>query len=271
VNRIRGSSRPFAVIGDPIAHSLSPAMYNAAFGALGLDAVYVPIRTDASALPHVIRAFEAVGIGGNVTIPHKMAVAQLLIRVTSLAKEIGAVNTFWPEGGRLVGDNTDVRGIIDALEALEPEGPWLVSGAGGAARAVAAAARDMNLPLLVRSRNRDRMLSFVAWAEEIGADCRADDGSAVGTAINATPLGLRSSDPLPFSGRKLNGCRAALDLVYATSGTRWIRKCRELGMRAQDGRSMLVAQGMHAFQRFFPGTVAPREVMTAAVERALAG
>ena len=90
------------VIGDPIAHSMSPAMYNAAFAALGLDAVYVPMRTDHSALPHVLRAFEAVGIAGNVTIPHKVAVARLLIRVTSLARDLEAVNTFWPEGGRLV-------------------------------------------------------------------------------------------------------------------------------------------------------------------------
>jgi len=246
-------------------------MYNAAFAALGLDAVYIPIRADASALPHVIRALEAVGIAGNVTIPHKVAVAQLLIRVTSLAKEIGAVNTFWPEGGRLVGDNTDVRGIIDALTPLDPEGPWLVSGAGGAGRAVAAAARDLGVQLLVRSRKRDRVLNFVDWARQIGADCRPDDGSPIRTAINATPLGLRSSDASPFGGRKLNGCRTALDLVYAKSGTKWVRKCREQGIRAQDGRSMLVAQGTHAFQRFFPGTVAPREVMAAAVDRALAG
>ncbi len=269
MNRIRGSSRPFAVIGDPITHSLSPAMYNAAFSALGLDAVYVPIRTEASALPHVIRAFEAVGISGNVTIPHKVAVAQLLIRVTSLAKEVGAVNTFWPEGGRLIGDNTDVRGIIDAIEPLQPEGPWLVSGTGGAARAVAAAARDLNMALLVRSRERDRASSFVAWAQELGTECRPDDGSPIGTAINATPLGLRPADPLPFSGRRLDGCKTALDLVYVPSGTRWINKCREQGFRAQDGRAMLVAQGVIAFHRFFPDKTAPREVMAAAVDRAL--
>ncbi len=162
MTRIAASSRPLVLIGDPVAHSLSPALYNAAIGALGIDAVYVAVRTEKSALPHLLRALEAVGVAGNVTVPHKVSVAQLLIRVTSLAKELGAVNTFWPEGGRLVGDNTDVRGLLDALERLEPEGPWLVSGTGGAARAVAAAARETSVQLLVQSRDRERATDFVS-------------------------------------------------------------------------------------------------------------
>jgi len=269
VNRIRGSSRPFVVIGDPIAHSLSPAMYNAAFTALGLDAIYVPIRTDESALPHVLRAFESVGIAGNVTIPHKIEVARLLIRVTPLAKELEAANTFWPEGGRLVGDNTDVAGLIDALEPLEPEGPWLVSGVGGAARAVAAAARELDMTLLVRSRSRDRAVSFVAWAQNLGLDCRVDDGAQARTAINATPLGLRQSDKPPFGDRQLDGCRTAMDLVYVPGATPWVKDCQKRGMRAADGRSMLVAQGIHAFKRFFPEAKPPREMMRAAIDREL--
>ena len=269
MNRIRGSSRPFAVIGDPIAHSLSPAMYNAAFAALGLDSVYVAIRTDTSALPHMLRAFESVGIAGNVTIPHKVAVANLLIRVTALAKELEAVNTFWPEGGRLVGDNTDVQGIIDVLEPLGSESPWIVSGTGGAARAVAAAARELSVSLFVSSRSRDREVSFVSWAQRLGLDCRPDDGSTAATAVNATPLGLRQSDERPFADRRLAGCRTALDLVYSKGGTDWIRVCKKYGMRTADGRSMLVAQGVHAFKRFYPGLNPPKEVMAAAVEREL--
>ena len=269
MSRIAASSRPLVLIGDPVAHSLSPVMHNAAIAALGLDAVYLALRTDKSALPHVLRALEAVGIAGNVTVPHKISVAQLLIRVTSLAKELGAVNTFWPEGGRLVGDNTDVRGLLDALEPLDPEGPWLVNGTGGAARAVAAAARDVDVPLLVRSRDRERGADFAAWARELGVDSRADDGTRVGTALNATPLGLRSSDGLPFPEERLGGCSVAMDPVYARGGTRWLRWRREPDMRAADGRTMLVAQGGHAFQRFFPGETAPLEVMAAAVNRVL--
>jgi shikimate dehydrogenase len=214
---------------------------------------------------------EAVGIAGNVTVPHKVTVANLLIRVTSLAKELGAVNTFWPEGGRLVGDNTDVRGLLDAISPLEPEGPWIVSGTGGAARAVAVAARETGVPLLVQSRDRERASYFSDWASSIGVDSRVDDGTRVGTALNATPLGLKTADGLPFAEDRLNGCRAAFDLVYAEGGTRWSRWCRENGMRAADGRAMLVAQGGHAFERFFPDETAPLEVMTAAVNRELSG
>jgi shikimate dehydrogenase len=245
-------------------------MHNAAIAAMGLDAVYVAVRVDPGAVPHVVRAFEAVGIAGNVTIPHKVAVAQLLIRLTPLAKELGAVNTFWPDGGRLVGDNTDVAGILDSVDELGVEGPWLVAGTGGAARAVAAAARERGVPLLVRPREADRARAFVEWARHLGTDARPDDGAPVSAAINATPLGLREDDELPIPGSRLTGCPAALDLVYAPGETRWVRECRARGMRAADGRTMLVAQGARAFERFFPDVTAPREVMAAAVRRALA-
>ena len=257
------------MIGDPVAHSLSPAMYNAAIGALGLDAVYVALPVDSSALPHVIRAFESVGLAGNVTVPHKVPVAKLLIRLTQVAKELEAVNTFWPEGGRLVGDNTDVTGVVDALREVRAQGPLLVNGTGGAARAVAAAAGQLGLPLLVRSRRRERAGEFASWARELGVDATVDDGSTVGTAVNASPLGLDPTDPLPISNERLTGCWAALDLVYAPGGTKWTQECRRRGMTAEDGRTMLVAQGAHAFERFFPNVKAPREVMTAAVNRVL--
>jgi shikimate dehydrogenase len=267
--RIQATSRVLAVVGDPVQHSLSPAMQNAAISALGLDAVYVSIRADGVALAHVIKAFEAVGVAGNVTVPHKIAVAQLLIRLTAAAQELGAVNTFFPEGGRLVGDNTDVAGVLDALDRLEPEDPWLLAGTGGSARAVAAAAKARGALVLVRSRDPARAAGFAGWAREIGVEAVPDDGRAAGTVINATPLGLKPGDPPPIPAERLDGCRVALDLVYATGETTWIRWCKAHGLRAADGRGMLVAQGAYAFERFFPGSVAPREVMGAAVRQAL--
>ncbi|MBI4421421.1 MAG: shikimate dehydrogenase [Gemmatimonadetes bacterium] len=271
MTRVAASSRVLAIVGDPVGHSLSPTMYNAAIAALGLNAVYVAIHADGVALPHVIRAFEAVGVAGNVTVPHKVAVAQLLIRLTPGAKELGAVNTFWSESGRLVGDNTDLAGAFDALDRLEAPPPWLVAGTGGAARAVAAAVRARGGTLGVLSRDPARARGFVEWARSVGCDAVVDDGRAVGTVINATPLGLKADDPLPVPSARLDGSRAALDLVYRPGETRWVRECRRLGLRAADGRLMLVAQGTHAFERFFPGTVAPREIMAAAVERELSG
>ncbi len=268
--RIAASSRLLAVIGDPVAHSLSPAMHNAAITALGLDAVYVALRVRAAGVAHVIRAFETVGIAGNVTLPHKVDVARLLIRLTPLASELQAVNTFWPEGERLMGHNTDVGGVLDALDALEADGPWLVAGTGGAARAVAAAARERDVPLLVRSRDPDRARQFVEWAGELGLDqVHVDDGRSIGAAVNATPLGLEAGDGPAVPTDRLDRRTAALDLVYAPGLTPWIRACRARGLRADDGRTMLVAQGARAFEHFFPGRAAPRAVMAAAAERAL--
>jgi len=145
-------------------------MHNAAIAALGLDAVYVAIQADHAAVPHVVRAFEAVGVAGNVTVPHKVTVAQLLIRLTPVAKELGAVNTFWSEAGRLVGDNTDVPGVLDALERVDAVGPWLLAGTGGAARAVVAAARERRVGVGIVSRDAKRGRDFAEWARELGAD-----------------------------------------------------------------------------------------------------
>lgn len=268
--RIGATSRLLVVIGDPVTHSVSPAMHNAAMAALGLNGVYVALPVDAAAVPHVIRAFEATGVAGNVTVPHKVTVARLLIRLTGLAKELEAVNTFWPEGGRLVGDNTDVSGVLDAIGDLDADGPWVVAGTGGAARAVAAAARERRVPLLVRSRSPERGREFVAWARALGVEAaRTDDGRVAAVAINATPLGLDAADPLPFPEARLADCGGALDLVYRPGCTRWVQFCRERGMPATDGRTMLVAQGARALERFFPDVVAPREVMAAAVNREL--
>lgn len=263
-------TRTVVLLGDPVRHSLSPVMHNAAIAAQGLDAAYLAWRADATALAHVVRAFEAVGIAGNVTVPHKVAVAQLLIRLTQIAKDLSAVNTFWSEGGRLVGDNTDVAGILEAADTLQAPDPWLLVGTGGAARAVAGAARARSVGLLVRSRDPTRGRDFVTWARRLGADATIDDGRPVGTAINATPLGLKPEDALPLPVERLESRPTLLDLVYAPGETRWIQGGRKRGLRCADGRSVLVAQGAHAFERFFPGIDAPREVMAAAVERELA-
>jgi shikimate dehydrogenase len=269
VTPVSANSRVLAIVGDPVRHSLSPAMHNAAIAALGLDAVYVAIHADPAAMPHVIRAFEAVGIAGNVTVPHKVTAAQLLIRLTPVAKELGAVNTFWSEAGRLVGDNTDVAGALDSLEQIGSPGPWAVAGTGGAARAIAAAARSRGVSLGVTSRDPARARDFVAWARDLQVDAFADDGRPVGTVINATPLGLKPEDALPFPRARIAGAAAALDLVYTPGETRWVHECRRVGLRAVDGRAMLVAQGAHAFERFFPGCAAPLEIMAAVVDRAL--
>lgn len=271
---IGGSTRLLAVLGDPVAHSLSPHMHNAACRALGLDAAYVALRVPANALGEVLSALRVVGGAGNVTVPHKEATERHVAHKTDLCVRTGACNTFWTEARGLVGDNTDVAGIRAALAELGVDGPggqrWLVMGTGGSARAVAVAAADARADLRVQSRDPARARAFVAWATGIGAKAApAAPAEPVDVAINATPLGLRADDPLPLDPPAPRGLRAALDLVYAPHGTRWVQALAAAGVRSADGRSVLVHQGAAAFGRFFPGSTAPLEVMRAAVVRAL--
>lgn len=270
---ISARTRLLTVIGDPVAHSLSPAMHNAAFRALGLDAVYVALRVQPESLPAVLAMQVAVGGAGNVTVPHKEAVEGSVARKTDVCARVGACNTFWTEDGALVGDNTDVFGVTAALEhigAARKGERWLVVGTGGSARAAAVTAADRGATLFVRSRDQSRARDFAAWATGIGVPTTVANGPVeIDVAINATPLGLAGHDPLPVDVNHIPGAQKALDLVYAPGETRWVRALRERGIDAADGREMLVQQGAAAFARFFPDTAAPVEVMRAAVHRAL--
>jgi shikimate dehydrogenase len=270
---ISAKTRLLTVIGDPVAHSLSPAMHNAACRALGLDAVYVALQVPAASLPAVLAMQAAIGGAGNVTVPHKEAVERSVARKTDVCTRVGACNTFWTENGGLVGDNTDVAGVAAALDQLGANHKgerWLVVGTGGSARATAVAAADRGATLFVRSRDASRAKAFAEWASGVGVATSVAKGPVeVDVAINATPLGLAGHDPLPVDVNHIPGAQRALDLVYAPGETRWVHTLRERGIEAMDGREMLVQQGAAAFERFFPGVDAPVEVMRAAVVRAL--
>jgi shikimate dehydrogenase len=271
---ISAKTRLLTVMGSPVAHSLSPVMYNAAFRALGIDAVYVALHVPADALQAVLAMQAATGGAGNVTVPHKAAVERYVARKTDVCARVGACNTFWTEdgGGSLVGDNTDVFGITAALDTIGARKGerWLVVGTGGSARAAAVAAADCGASLLVRSRDAARARMFVEWAGGVGVTAHVASGPVeIDVAINATPLGLAGHDPLPIDVNHMPGVQFALDLVYGPGETRWVHVLRERGVAAADGREVLVRQGAAAFERFFPGTDAPTEVMRAAVQRAL--
>ncbi|MGB7211816.1 MAG: hypothetical protein WBC97_04245 [Gemmatimonadales bacterium] len=265
---ISGRTRTFALLGDPVAHSLSPVMQNAAFRVLGLDAVYVALQCNAEHVPALARALVSAGGGGNATIPHKGVLAAALARPSALVTSLRGANTFWGDGGALAGDNTDVAGILDALALVGAPGrAWLVIGTGGSARAVAAAAAERGAALAVRSRDPVRAAEFGAWATSIGV--AAVEPSECDVLINATPLGLKSGDALPVRLQDHPHAKWALDLVYAPATTPWVRAAVRGGLRAADGREVLVGQGRRALERWFPGTRAPVDVMRAAVRRAL--
>jgi shikimate dehydrogenase len=299
--RIRASTRLLAVVGDPVAHSLSPAMHNAAIAALGLDAVYLALRAPPTTFAALVRELVGSGGGANVTIPHKRAAARLVDHPSDVVRVSGACNTVWPGGAGIAGDNTDVAAVAAEAVALlggRPARRALVLGTGGAARAAALAlARTWpDVEVVVRGRSAERGAAFARWAADAGirvagaapretaghggmipepegrrAGPAGAPASALDLVVNATPLGMRADDPLPIGEEELAGAQGAalLDFVYAKGGTRLVAAARALGLDAADGRGMLVAQGAEAFQRFF-GVAAPVEVMRAAVEDALA-
>jgi shikimate dehydrogenase len=180
-------------------------------------------------------------------------------------RQLGVANLFAGDGERLVLGNTDVDGILAAVDQLGGRGEsWCVLGTGGSARAVAGAALECGAAVAVRSRDAARGASFARWAEDLGVRLtRAEECHLV---INATPLGLLDGDPTPVELTTLPLLTAALDLTYRTQGeSRWVRDCRARGIRAIDGREVLLAQGVAAWQLWFPGVVPPLEVMRAAL------
>jgi shikimate dehydrogenase len=272
---VSAATRLVALLGEPVSHSLSPRLQNAAFGAAGVDGVYLALRCGGAELPGLLRGIARAGGAGNVTLPHKEAAAATVERRTGAVERTGACNCFWLENGEVWGDNTDVAGFAAAARALlgaEPRGARvLLAGAGGAARAVLCALADAGaaeVVVLNRTPARaDALLSAFAGAgPRLGraASARELAGERFDLAVNSTVLGLREDDalPLPMEGGPALG--AALDLVYAPGETAWVRTVREAGIPAADGMEMLLRQGAAAFERWW-GIPVPLDAMRAAL------
>jgi shikimate dehydrogenase len=243
-------------------------MQNAAFQALGLDAVYAALDCAPQDTCALASALAAAGGGGNATVPHKVVLAGALDAPNARVKQLGSANVFWGEAGRVVGDSTDLDGVLEALHRVNaPATTWLVVGTGGSARAVMGAAAESGARVAIRSRTPARAAEFSAWAASIGVAAAAPEECEV--LINATPLGLNAGDPSPLDLGIAPKGTVAFDLVYRAGETAWVKDARAKGLRAADGREMLVAQGAASLERWFPKVRAPREVMRAAVARAL--
>jgi len=269
------ASRLLALLGDPVAHSLSPAFQNAALRERGLDAVYLALRCDAPTFPSLLRGIAGAGGAGNITVPHKELAAGTVDRLLPAAQRTGACNAFWAESGVIWGDNTDVVGVTHALRDLvagELVGARvLVLGAGGAARAALCALVDGEagaVTLLNRTESRAAALRdrFADAANRIRLQGSIDRlrGERFDIVVNATSLGLRHEDPLPLDPGSGVEFGAALDLVYAPERTRWVRSLLADGVHAEDGLGMLIHQGAAAFERWW-GITAPLDVMRAAL------
>jgi shikimate dehydrogenase len=272
---LTAQTRLLALLGDPVAHSLSPVFQNAAIRHTGRDAVYIALRCDAAAAPGLLRGIARAGGGGNVTLPHKAIAAECIERPTDVVRRTSACNTYWLENGQLCGDNTDVAGFLFAAHQLIPDlsgTSVLVLGAGGAgAAAVCALLDDGAARITLHNRSPDRAFALADRFDAerrviIVARANADlTHERYDLVVNATSAGLRDDDPLPLDLAVIQPPRAALDLVYRRGvTTAWIALARQLRIPAADGIEMLIGQGAAAFERWFP-MPAPVDVMRTAL------
>ncbi len=267
---ISSTTRVFALLGDPVTHSLSPQLQNAAMAKAGLDGVYVALPARETELSGLIRGLSRSGGGGNVTLPHKEKAASLLDRPNSTVRRTGACNTFWAlEDGTVVGDNTDVEGFRRALKGFLSKGPdgarVLMLGAGGAARAALVALLEDGVGevrILNRSVERARAVSRRIGGERVRVVAQTAElnGEDFDLVVNATRLGLSPDDPLPFDLEILTRAGAVFDMVYGTERTAFVKAAEARGIRATDGLDMLIHQGAAAFEQWW-GTPAPIDAM----------
>jgi shikimate dehydrogenase len=261
------------IIGDPVGHSRSPAMHNAAFAALGLDWVYVPFPVAAADVGAAVAAVRALGLAGlNVTVPHKEAVIPHLDRLTPLARRVGAVNTVVNQNGRLLGENTDVHGFAATLRAqrIRLRGRHaIVIGAGGAARAVLAALAEAGaarVTIANRTAARARALAGLVRGPRravVPLDALRDP-TLLGDAalvVNTTSLGLHGAALPPIAHAATPARCLFADLVYGTE-TAFVRDARRAQRPTCDGSEMLLHQGARAFT-LWTGRRAPLTVMRA--------
>lgn len=268
---MNGATAVYGILGRPVAHSLSPAMHNAAFASLGFNAVYVPFPvTDLARAVQGLRGLQIKGV--SVTIPFKEEIIPFLDEVDHRARAIGAVNTVLNREGRLWGTNTDWEGALAALEqeiALAGQ-HVLVVGAGGAGRAIVYAVRQAGAEVTVADVDETRARNL---AQEFGAAFSSLDNAAQTPAtvlINATPVGMSPhQEAIPLEPKKLNRIQVVMDIVYKPLQTRLLREAAAQGCRIIDGLQMLVYQGARQFE-LFTGRPAPVEIMRRAALAAVA-
>ena len=283
MNRITGETRICGIIGDPVEHSMSPVMHNAAFEALGINYVYLPFHVRKEELKAAINGMRALNIAGlNVTIPHKMAVIPFLDKLDLLAGKMGAVNTVTNENGELAGYNTDASGFLQALrvQGVEPDGKKIVIlGAGGAAKGISFILAGAGASLVILNRTLYRAKEL---ASQIAQDCqqkieamtlnepnlkRAFDGADI--LVNTTSVGMTPDvDRTPVPGHLLDSRLMISDIVYNPLETKLLREAKAAGARTIGGLDMLVWQGALAFEKW-TGQKAPFEIMKQAAVKAL--
>ena len=282
---ITGKTKICGLIGDPVEHTMSPPMHNAAFDELGLDYAYLPFLVKPEGLSAAISGLKALNvIGFNVTIPHKVNVIPLLDELDPLAEKIGAVNTVVNNNGTLKGYNTDASGFLQALleRGIEPRAKSIVLlGAGGAARAIAYILADRGARLSILNRREE-----LDWAENIAENIREDFGrevpvfellpgylekaiSSADILVNATSVGMSPAvDASPVPADLPKPGLVVTDIVYNPVQTRLLREAGAAGAVTVPGIDMLIWQGALAFEKW-TGQQAPFGLMKKVVLKGL--
>ncbi|MDD3114329.1 MAG: shikimate dehydrogenase [Anaerovibrio sp.] len=280
---ITGKTTNFGVIGNPIGHSLSPAMQNAGIRAAGLDYVYIAMPVLNEELAQAVTGLKALGFRGfNVTIPHKQAIMPYLDEIHEDAQIIGAVNAVLNDNGHLIGYNTDVIGFIQGMKdrGFQPAGRQaLLLGAGGAARAIIWGLIKENVKSLtigVRNAAKAQQVAeyFGKYMDIHILDWHsAEFAAALGQAellINSTPLGMvpRTDAMPPVDWSRVDPQAFVYDIIYTPAETLFLKAARQHGCRTLNGEAMLVGQGAEAF-RLWTGNTLPPVPMAEALRAAL--
>jgi len=272
--RISGKTRVVGLFGYPVEHSLSPFMHNAAFAYLNVAYCYVTFPVSPDLLADAVQSIRALGIKGvNITVPHKERVIPFLDAVSEEVSFIGAVNTIANNNGFLRGYNTDGRGFMESLsEAGIPydQKRVLIIGAGGACRAVAyyLSQRVEQLRIFdIDEQKRERVVKDLGtFRGNVTSMEELDTLNDVDIVINATPLGLKDTDPPPLNTSLLSEPMTVCDLIYRD--TALLRAASEKGCRTLNGLGMLLHQGALAFE-IWTGIRPPVEIMRKALQAAL--
>ena len=264
-------TKTYAVIGDPIDHSLSPAIHNASFSFLRLDCTYIAFRIPKGELDYDIADLKKIGISGfNVTIPHKIDMMRLLDEADDTCKTIGATNTVVNTDGHLKGYNTDVDGFLDPIKKrmIDCTGAdVLLVGAGGAARAIVAGfAKEKIHKITIANRTAQSAEQLSSFAKQLGVESDIVDIATAGDIasrykfiVNATSVGLKGIG-LPISTKNITKDSIVYDIVYMPVETPLIVEAKEKGATIIYGWEMLIAQAAKAFE-IWTGVKAPYEAM----------
>lgn len=280
---INGKTKVFAILGNPVGHSLSPLMHTKALDVLNYNGIYVPFQVEKHKLKEAVAGIRALGVlGGNITVPYKESIIPYLDRITEEAEQIGAVNTYYWQDGELWGTNTDGQGFTNSLvqkkkDVFHSKGA-VILGAGGAARAICISMLKNGIKdIIIVNRNQAKASALANHLQALGGKVnvysweKANEKNALkehDLIINTTSIGMEPQEDKipPIDTAQIKAWHFVVDIIYKPQTTLLLQTAKEKGCVTMNGMGMLLEQGVLAF-KCFTGLEAPVEVMRKELER----